>query len=72
MVQSSNIPQNINSKNLKKYQLTSIYTNQNFSISDASIQELTEISTKYSKIILSVMEEAQKNIVGQEEVIKKS
>ena len=71
MVQSSNIPQNINSKNLKKYQLTSNNTNQNFSISDASIQELTEISTKYSKIILSVMEEAQKNIVGQEEVIKK-
>jgi MoxR-like ATPase len=71
LVQSSNIPQNINSKKLKKYQLTSNNTNQNFSISDASIQELTEISTKYSKIILSVMEEAQKNIVGQEEVIKK-
>ncbi len=46
-------------------------TNETFPISDKNIQGLTDISIKYSKIILSVMEEAQKNIVGQEEVIKK-
>jgi len=51
--------------------LTVNNTNETFLISDKNIQELTDISAKYSKIILSVMEEAQKNIVGQEEVIKK-
>ena len=71
MVQSSNIPHSINSKILKKYQLAENNTNETFTISDENIKELTGISTKYSKIILSVMKEAQKNIVGQEEVIKK-
>jgi len=46
-------------------------TNETFTISDENIQELTNISTKYSKIISNVMKESQKNIVGQEEVIKK-
>ena len=71
MVQSSNIPHSINSKILKKYQLAENNTNETLTISDENIKELTGISTKYSKIILSVMKEAQKNIVGQEEVIKK-
>jgi hypothetical protein len=71
LVQSSNIPHSINSKILKKYQLTLNNTNETFTISDENIQELTNISIKYSKIISSVMKESQKNIVGQEEVIKK-
>lgn len=45
--------------------------NENFSISDEKIQELTEISQKYSKIISSVIAETEKNIIGQEEVVKK-
>ena len=44
---------------------------QNFSISDNKIKELTEISKKYSQTISKVIEEAQKNIVGQNDVIKK-
>lgn len=45
--------------------------NENFAISDEKIQELTEISQKYSKIISSVIAETEKNIIGQEEVVKK-
>ena len=45
--------------------------NETFTISDKDIQELTDISAKYSKIISDVITEAQKNIVGQEDVIKK-
>jgi len=45
--------------------------NENFSISDEKIQELTEISQRYSKIISSVIAETEKNIIGQEEVVKK-
>ena len=45
--------------------------NETFAISDKDIQELTDISVKYSKIISDVITEAQKNIVGQEDVIKK-
>ena len=45
--------------------------NETFTISDKDIQELTDISVKYSKIISNVITEAQKNIVGQEDVIKK-
>ena len=44
---------------------------QNFAISDDKIKELTNISLKYSQIISKVIGEAQKNIVGQNEVIKK-
>jgi MoxR-like ATPase len=51
--------------------LTANNVNETFSISDDNIQELTNISTKYSKVILSVIKEAEKNIVGQEKVIKK-
>lgn len=45
--------------------------NENFTISDEKIQELTEISQKYSKIISSVIAETEKNIIGQEDVVKK-
>jgi len=45
--------------------------NDTFTISDKNIQELTDISAKYSKIISDVITEAQKNIIGQEDVIKK-
>ena len=45
--------------------------NENFAISDEKIQELTEISQKYSKIISRVIAETEKNIIGQEEVVKK-
>lgn len=45
--------------------------NENFAISDEKIQELTEISQKYSKIISSVIVETEKNIIGQEDVVKK-
>ena len=45
--------------------------NETFEISDKDIQELTDISVKYSKIISDVITEAQKNIIGQEDVIKK-
>jgi MoxR-like ATPase len=44
---------------------------QNFAISDEKIKKLTEISLKYSQIITQVIEEAQKNIVGQNDIIKK-
>ena len=44
---------------------------QNFTISDDKIKELTKISIKYSKIISKVMDEAEKNIVGQNDIIKK-
>jgi MoxR-like ATPase len=44
---------------------------QNFTISDDKIKELTKISVKYSQIILKVMDEAEKNIVGQNDIIKK-
>jgi len=44
---------------------------QNFSISDDKIKELTNISLKYSQIISKVIDEAQKNIVGQNDIIKK-
>ena len=45
--------------------------NEKFTTSDKKIQELTEISQKYSKIISNVMLETQKNIIGQEDIIKK-
>jgi len=45
--------------------------NEKFTTSDKKIQELTEISLKYSKIISNVMQETQKNIIGQEDIIKK-
>jgi len=45
--------------------------NEKFTTSDKKIQELTEISQKYSKIISDVMVETQKNIIGQEDIIKK-
>jgi MoxR-like ATPase len=44
---------------------------QNFTISDDKIKELTKISVKYSQIISKVMDEAGKNIVGQNDIIKK-
>ena len=44
---------------------------QNFDISDEKIKELTDISVKHSQTISKVIEEAEKNIVGQKEVIKK-
>lgn len=44
---------------------------QNFTISDDKIKELTKISIKYSQIISKVMDEAEKNIVGQNDIIKK-
>ena len=43
----------------------------NFAISDERIKKLTETSMEYSKIISQVIEEAQKNIVGQNDIIKK-
>ena len=43
----------------------------NFTISNDKIKELTNISEKYSQIIIDVINEAQKNIVGQEDIIKK-
>ena len=45
--------------------------NEKFVTSDKKIQELTEISQKYSKIISDVILETQKNIIGQEDIIKK-
>ena len=45
--------------------------NEKFTTSDEKIQELTEISQKYSKIISNIMLETQKNIIGQEDIIKK-
>ena len=45
--------------------------NEKFTTTDEKIQELTEISQKYSKIISNVMQETQKNIIGQEDIIKK-
>ena len=44
---------------------------QNFAISDEKIKELTDISTKHSQTISKVIDEAEKNIVGQKDVIKK-
>ncbi len=46
--------------------------NEKFTTSDKKIQELTEISQKYSKIISNIMLETQKNIIGQEDIIKKN
>ena len=45
--------------------------NEKFTSSDKKVQELTEISQKYSKIISNIMLETQKNIIGQEDIIKK-
>ena len=45
--------------------------NEKFTTSNKKIQELTENSQKYSKIISNVMLETQKNIIGQEDIIKK-
>ena len=45
--------------------------NGNFTITDKKIQELTDISIKYSNIISNVIEETQKSIIGQESIIKK-
>ena len=45
--------------------------NETFSISDKKIQELTDTSAEYSKIISKVITEAEKNIVGQKDIIKK-
>ena len=45
--------------------------NEKFTTSDKKVQELTEISQKYSKIISNIMLETQKNIIGQEDIIKK-
>ena len=44
---------------------------QNFAISDEKIKELTDISLKYSQKISEVVDEAGKNIVGQNDIIKK-
>ena len=44
---------------------------QNLTLSDKRIKELTEISLKYSQIISKVIDESQKNIVGQNDIIKK-
>ena len=44
---------------------------QNFAISDEKIKELTDISKMYSQSISKVIDEAEKNIVGQKDVIKK-
>ena len=44
---------------------------QKFTISDDKIKELTKISMKYSETISRVIDEAQKNIVGQNDIIKK-
>ena len=44
---------------------------EKFSTSDKKIQELTKISQNYSKIISNIMSETQKNIIGQEDIIKK-
>jgi len=44
---------------------------QNFTISDDKIKELTKISMEYSETISRVIDEAQKNIVGQNDIIKK-
>jgi MoxR-like ATPase len=51
--------------------LSSIDNNENISISDKRILELTDISMKYSKIISEVITEVKKNIIGQDEIIKK-
>ena len=45
--------------------------NEKFATSNKKIQELTEISQKYSKIISDVLLETKKNIIGQEDIIKK-
>jgi len=44
---------------------------EKFSTSDKKIQELTKISQNYSKIISNIMSEVEKNIVGQQDIIKK-
>jgi len=51
--------------------LSSIDNNENISISDKRILELTDISMKYSKIISEVITEVKKNVIGQDEIIKK-
>ena len=45
--------------------------NETFSTSDENIQKLTDISINYSKTISNIIEEIKKNIVGQDDVIKK-
>jgi MoxR-like ATPase len=44
---------------------------QNFAISDEKIKDLTKKSLEYSQIVSKVIDEAQKNIVGQNDIIKK-
>jgi MoxR-like ATPase len=44
---------------------------QNFVVSDEKVKELTNIALKYSETISKVVDEAQKNIVGQNDIIKK-
>ncbi|HJM78933.1 MAG TPA: MoxR family ATPase [Nitrosopumilus sp.] len=51
--------------------MSSIDNNENISISDKRILELTDISMKYSKIISEVITEVKKNVIGQDEIIKK-
>ena len=51
--------------------MNNVENNEKFTTSDKKIQELTEISQKYSKIISNIMLETQKNIIGQEDIIKK-
>lgn len=46
-------------------------SNNSFQITNNEIQKLTEQSEKYSKILSDVLTEAQKNIIGQENVLKK-
>ena len=45
--------------------------NETFSTSDENIQKLTDISIGYSETISNIIEEIKKNIVGQDDVIKK-
>jgi len=44
---------------------------QNFTISDEKIKELTNTALKYSETISKVVDEAQKNIVGQKDIVRK-
>jgi len=46
-------------------------SNNSFQITNKEIQDLTNQSEKYSKILSDVLIEAQKNIIGQENVLKK-
>ena len=47
-------------------------SNNSFQITNKEIQDLTNQSEKYSKILSDVLIEAQKNIIGQENVLKKT